>query len=122
MSFTFLFHVEWIPRLILCLERFYLNTYLERFAAQRVKNLPAVQEIPGSILDWEGHAEGTGSSSSILPGLSHGHRSLADYSSVGLQNPDSTKRLTYTFKSKSTFMQAVYTTVTCVGTLAFKKW
>ena len=67
--------------------------------AQRVKNLPAIQETWAQFLDWEDPLEKEmATHSSILPGESHGQRSLAGYSPWGRKESDTTERLTHTLK------------------------
>ena len=57
--------------------------------AQMVKNLPAVQDTQVRTLGWEDPLEkGMATHSSILPGESHGPRSLAGYSPWGRRESD----------------------------------
>ena len=61
-------------------------------AAQTVKNLPAVQDTQVRTLGWEDPLEkGMATHSSILPGESHGQRSLAGYSPWGRRESDTTE-------------------------------
>ena len=64
--------------------------------AQKVKNLPAMQETQVWSLGWEDPLEkGMATHSSILePGESHGQRSLEGYSSWGCKESDTTECLT----------------------------
>ena len=60
--------------------------------AQMVKNLPAMQEMPVHSLGQEDPLEkGMATHSSILPGESHGQRSLVGYSSWGPKESDTTE-------------------------------
>ena len=60
--------------------------------AQMVKNLPAMQETPVHSLGQEDPLEkGMATHSSILPGESHGQRSLVGYSSWGPKESDTTE-------------------------------
>ena len=62
--------------------------------AQTVKNLPAVWETQVRSLDQEDPLEGgMAAHSSILPGESHGQRSLVGYSPWGRKELDTTQRL-----------------------------
>ena len=62
--------------------------------AQMVKNLPAMQGDPGSIpASRRSPGEGNGNHSSILPGESHGQRSLPGCSLRGHKESDTTERL-----------------------------
>ena len=64
---------------------------------QRVKSLPAVQETWVPPLGWEDPLEKeTQPTPVLLPGESHGHRSLAGYSPWGHKQSDTTERLTHT--------------------------
>ena len=57
-----------------------------------VKNLPAMQETPVHSLGQEDPLEkGMATHSSILPGESHGQRSLVGYSSWGPKESDTTE-------------------------------
>ena len=61
--------------------------------AQTVENLPAMQETRVRSLGWENPLEkGMATCSSILPGKSHGRRSLAGYSSWSCKELDMTVR------------------------------
>ena len=63
--------------------------------AQRVKNPPTMREIWVRSLGWEDpQEEGMATYSSILPGKSHGQRSLAGYSPWGHKELDTTERVT----------------------------
>ena len=65
--------------------------------AQTVKNLPTMQETQVQSLGQEDPlVKAMATHSSILPGESHGQRSLADYSSWGWKKSDTTERLTQT--------------------------
>ena len=60
--------------------------------AQTVKNLPAMQETWVRSLGWEDPLEkDMATHSSILPGESHGQRSLAGYSPRGCKESDTTE-------------------------------
>ena len=60
-----------------------------------MKSLLAMQETWVRPLDWEDPLEkGTATHSSILPGESHGQRSLGSYSPWGPEESDSTEQLT----------------------------
>ena len=61
--------------------------------AQRVKNLPAMQETLVRPLDWEDPLE-KGMAMHSLPGECHGRRSLAGYSLWGHKELDMTEQLT----------------------------
>ena len=59
-----------------------------------VKNLPAVQVTQVQPLDWEDLLEeDMATHSSILPGKSHGQRSLLGYSPWGCKESDMTEQL-----------------------------
>ena len=61
-----------------------------------VKRLSTVQETWVQSLGWEDPLEKEMAiHSSILPGKSHGQRSLEGYSPWGLKEPDTTERLHY---------------------------
>ena len=63
--------------------------------AQTVKNLPVMQETWVRSLGWEDPLEkGMMPTPVLLPGASHGQRTLAGYSSWGLKELDTTERLT----------------------------
>ena len=56
------------------------------------KDLPAMQETWVQSLGWEDHVEkGMASYSSVLPGESHGQRSLVGYSPWGRKESDTTE-------------------------------
>ena len=60
--------------------------------AQMVQNLPAMHETPVHSLGQEDPLEkGMATHSSILPGESHGQRSLVGYSSWGPKESDTTE-------------------------------
>ena len=60
-----------------------------------VKNLPVMQETWVQSLGWEDHVEkGMASYSSVLPGESHGQRSLVGHSLWGHKESDTTEQLT----------------------------
>ena len=60
--------------------------------AQTVKNLPAMQETWVRSLGWEDPLEkDMATHSSILPGESHGQRSLSGYSPRGCKESDTTE-------------------------------
>ena len=62
--------------------------------AQTVKNAPATWETLVQSLGWEAPLEeDMATHSSILPGKSHGQRSLADYSPRGRKELDMTEQL-----------------------------
>ena len=61
--------------------------------AQTVKNLSAMQETQVQFLGWEDALE----KGMVLPGKSHGQRSLLDYSPWGHKESDTTEELTLTF-------------------------
>ena len=62
--------------------------------AQTIKNRPAMQETQVPSLGQEDPLEKEmATHSSILPGKSHGQRSLAGYSPWGLKESDMTERL-----------------------------
>ena len=62
--------------------------------AQLVKNPPAMWETWVHSLDWEDPLEdGMATHSRVLPGESHGQRSLVGYSPWGCKELDSTERL-----------------------------
>ena len=62
-----------------------------------VKNLPAMQKTRVLSLGQEDPLRRESESTpAFLPGEFHGQRSLAGYSSWGLKESDTTKRLTYT--------------------------
>ena len=57
--------------------------------AQTVKNPPAMQETSVQSLGWEDLLEeGMATHSSIIPGKSHGQKSLEDYSPWGRKELD----------------------------------
>ena len=58
---------------------------------QMVKNLPAVQETWVGKIPWRRAWQPT----PVLPGESHGQRSLVDYSSWGLKESDMTEATEY---------------------------
>ena len=63
--------------------------------AQRVKNLPVLQETQVRSLDWEDPLEKRMATHPVfLRGEFHGQRSLAGYSSWGRKELDTTERLT----------------------------
>ena len=60
-----------------------------------VKNLPTMQKTQIPSLTWEDPLEKEmATHSSVLPGESHGQRSLASYSSYGCKESDPTEPLT----------------------------
>ena len=60
--------------------------------AQKVKNLPVTWEIWVRSLGWEDPLEkGMATRSVLLPGESHGQRSLAGYRSWGCKESDTTE-------------------------------
>ena len=70
-------------------------------AAQTVKNLIATQEPQVQSLGWEDPPEkGMAIHSSILPGESHGQRSLVGYSPWGHKESDTIERLHFDFIPK----------------------
>ena len=63
--------------------------------AQMIKNLPVMQEIRVRFLGQEDTLEkGMAPCPVLLPGESHGQRSLAGYSPRGHKGSDTTERLT----------------------------
>ena len=64
--------------------------------AQTVKNLPKMQQT--GFDPWVGRSPGEGNvpTPEILPGESHGQRSLEIYSPRGLKESDTTDRVTHT--------------------------
>ena len=68
--------------------------------AQKVKNLPAMQETWVLSLSQEEPLEkGMATLSSILAGKSYGQRSLVRYSPWGCKESDKTEQLTHTHTS-----------------------
>ena len=66
--------------------------------AQTVKRLPAMRETRVQFLGWEDPLEeGTATHTSILPGESHGQRSLIGYSPWGRKESDTTEQLQFHF-------------------------
>ena len=67
--------------------------------AQTVKNLPKMQQT--GFDPWVGRSPGEGNvpTPEILPGESHGQRSLEIYSPRGLKESDTTERLTLSLSS-----------------------
>ena len=73
--------------------------------AQMVKNPPIMQETWVQSQGWEDPLEkGMATYSSILPGKSHGQRSLASYRTWGSKGSDMTEQPTFLFK-KSELVQ-----------------
>ena len=68
-----------------------------------VKNLPAMRETWVSSLDWEDplEKEMATHSSIIMPGKSHGQRSLVGYSPWGRKESDTTEQLKHTQTEKA---------------------
>ena len=65
---------------------------------QMVKNLPAMQETQLRSLYWEDPLEKEMATHSILlPGKSHGRRSLVSYSLWGCKDSDTMSDFTFTF-------------------------
>ena len=65
--------------------------------AQKVKNLPAMQDTWIQSLCQEDTLEkGTGPTPVFLPGEFHGERSLVGYSAWGCKELDTTEQLTHT--------------------------
>ena len=65
--------------------------------AQRIKHLPAMRETRVQSLGWEDPLEKEmATHSRILPGESHGQRSLAGYSPRGRKESDTTERVHFT--------------------------
>ena len=63
-----------------------------------VKNLPTMQEIWVQSLGWKDSLEkGMATHSSLLPGKSHGERSLVGYSPWGCEESHMTEQLTTHF-------------------------
>ena len=63
-------------------------------AARAVKDPPAVREAQVQLLSWEDALEmGTAVHSGLLPGESHGQRSLVGHSPWGHKESDTTERL-----------------------------
>ena len=60
--------------------------------AQMVKHLPTMQVDP-SLIPGLGRSSGEGSGNPLLPGKSHGQRSLVGYSLWGRKESDTTERL-----------------------------
>ena len=72
----------------------YLYCYGTSLMAQMVKHLPTVQKNWVRSLGWEDPLEkGMATQSSILPGKSHGRRSLVGYSPWGHKELDMTEWL-----------------------------
>ena len=66
--------------------------------AQTVKNLPAMQESWVWSLGQEDPLEkGMATHSNVVPGESHGQRSLAGYSPWGGKESDTTEQLIHTY-------------------------
>ena len=64
--------------------------------AQKVNNLPAMQEAWVQYLGWEDPLEKEGLPTLVfLPEEVHGQRSLADYSPWGCKESDTTERLSH---------------------------
>ena len=67
----------------------------EKTMAQTVNNLPEMRETWVQSLGWEDPLEKEWLATPVLlPGKSHGQRSLAGYSPWGHKEPDTTERLT----------------------------
>ena len=66
--------------------------------AQRVKNLPAMQETQG-LIPGSGRSPGGAHTAVFLPGESHGQRSLEGYSPQGHRESHTTEPLTLLHKS-----------------------
>ena len=65
--------------------------------AQRIKHLPAMRETRVQSLGWEDPLDKEmATHSRILPGESHGQRSLAGYSPRGRKESDTTERVHFT--------------------------
>ena len=66
--------------------------------AQRLKRLPPMREIQVQSLGWEDPLEKEVATTPVLlPGESHGRRSLVGYSPWGHKESDMTKRLHFHF-------------------------
>ena len=65
--------------------------------AQRVKHLPTMQEPQVRSLGWEDPLEKEMITPVLLPGKSHGLRSLVGYSLWGRKESDTTERLSLPF-------------------------
>ena len=85
------------PSLSGALYKCFVWTYIPvraSLVAQAVKNPPAVWQIWVRSLDWEDPLEeGMATTPVLLPGESHGQRSLAGYSPWGCKESDTTGRL-----------------------------
>ena len=67
--------------------------------AQRIKCLPAMQETQVRSLVWEDPLEKEMAIPVLLPGKSHGQKSLVGYSPCGRKESDTTERLHFHFLS-----------------------
>ena len=77
--------------------------------AQTVKRLSTMQETPVQSLGWEDHLEKEMQPTPVLlPGESHGWRSLAGYSPQGHKESDMTERLHQFFVAAPRFFHLHY--------------
>ena len=77
--------------------------------AQRLKHLPPMQETWVESLGWEDHLEKEMQPTPVLlPGESHGWRSLAGYSPQGHKESDMTERLHQFFVAAPRFFDLHY--------------
>ena len=82
------------------LYQIHTNTYRASLIIQSVKNLPAVQESQVLSLGWEDPLEKEIAPTPVLlPGKSHGWRSVVGYSPWGRKEPDMTSLSLFTFTS-----------------------
>ena len=94
-QFLYSTHGNPIQSFVLCLQ--ITQTSL---VAQMVKRLPTMRETQVQFLGWEDLLEKEmATHSCILPGKSHGQRSLVDYSPWGRKELDMTERLNFHFLS-----------------------
>ena len=78
------------------------------FVAQRVKNLPAMQETRVWSLGWEDPLENV-PTAGLLPGEFHGQRILTDCSPWGCKERDGTEWLTFSFSLPGLCSSPMYT-------------
>ena len=81
-----------------CLPSSFCSTFFSSLVAQTVKHLPAMRETGVRFLGQEDPLEKEMAiQSTLLPGKSHGRRSLIGYSPWGRKESDTTERLHFHF-------------------------
>ena len=95
MTKTWVLALQWLLQLVNKL--IYTEMLGASLMAQIIKSLPAMQKTQVQSLDWEDPLEKEMAThcSALVPGKSHGRRSLGGYSPWGHKESDTTGRLTH---------------------------